>query len=87
MPEQRETYSVGEPVFRSPAEIMLVATEELGEVAQEVALLEHIGTKASWEKEPSRDRLTVEIRHTMNCLLALAAHYGLDLGEPFPKKL
>jgi hypothetical protein len=34
----------------SPAEIMLAAAEEFGEVAQEVALLEQIGTKENWKK-------------------------------------
>jgi hypothetical protein len=33
--------------FRSSTEIMLTMTEELGEVATEVALLEQIGSKAN----------------------------------------
>ena len=69
-------------LFRSPAEIMLAATEELGEVAQEVALLERIGTKALWEKQGDVGRLGTEITHTINCLLALANHYGIDLDIP-----
>ena len=65
--------------FRNSSEIMLAATEELGEVAQEVALLEKVGTKSSWTKEPSKERLGNEITNTINCLVALANHYELDL--------
>jgi NTP pyrophosphatase (non-canonical NTP hydrolase) len=65
--------------FKNPSEIMLAATEELGEVAQEVALLEKIGTKAAWTKEPSTERLGGEITNVINCIVALANHYNLDL--------
>ena len=65
--------------FRNPSEIMLAATEELGEVAQEVALLEKVGTKSSWTKESNKERLGNEITNAINCLVALANHYELDL--------
>ncbi len=65
--------------FKNPQEIMLAATEELGEVAQEVSLLEKVGTKVNWEKEPSKERLAEEIRNTINCLAALANYYDIDL--------
>lgn len=71
--------------FKNASEIMLAATEELGEVAQEVALLEKIGTKASWEKEGSTERLGGEITNVLNCIVALANHYDLDLEELYSK--
>lgn len=71
--------------FKNPSEIMLAATEELGEVAQEVALLEKVGTKAGWTKESSTERLGGEIANTINCLIALANHYELDLEELYSK--
>jgi NTP pyrophosphatase (non-canonical NTP hydrolase) len=67
----------------SGAEWMLAATEELGEVAQEVALLERIGSKASWQKEPSSERLGEEITHALNSLIALANHYQIDLEKVY----
>lgn len=71
--------------FKNSSEIMLAATEELGEVAQEVALLERVGTKAEWTKEPSTERLGSEITNTINCLVALANYYELDLEELYSK--
>jgi NTP pyrophosphatase (non-canonical NTP hydrolase) len=67
--------------FKSASEIMLAATEELGEVAQEVALLEKIGTKANWTKEASTERLGDEITNVINCIVSLANHYDLDLED------
>ncbi|HEY0010578.1 MAG TPA: hypothetical protein VGB97_01530 [Candidatus Paceibacterota bacterium] len=64
---------------KNVCEIMLAATEELGEVAQEVALLEKIGTKANWEKQGSKERLGQEITNVLNCIVGLANHYELDL--------
>ena len=75
----REFQPLKDNPFKSPSEIMLAATEELGEVAQEVALLEKVGTKSSWTKEPSKERLGNEITNAINCLLALANHYEVDL--------
>lgn len=69
--------------FQTAPEIMLAITEELGEVAREVALIERIGTKAAWTKEPSKERLAEEITHLLNCIAALADFYGLDVaGTP-----
>lgn len=67
--------------FKSGSEICLAITEEVGEVAQEVALLEKVGTKATWQKEPSKERLANEITQLLNCVVALANHYDIDLGE------
>ncbi len=69
----------GQPTFRSGPEIVLAITEELGEVAQEVALLERIGTKAGWVKDPSKERLAEEIGYLLNCVAALADFYDIDL--------
>ena len=69
--------------FRNPSEIMLAITEEVGEVAQEVALLEKVGTKATWEKESSTERLAKEISNTLNCLMALANHYNIDIDKEY----
>jgi NTP pyrophosphatase (non-canonical NTP hydrolase) len=77
---QENTVNLKKPCS-SGAEFMLAATEELGEVAQEVALLERIGSKATWQKEPSVERLGEEISHAPNCLIALANHYQIDLEK------
>lgn len=69
--------------FKNASEIILAATEELGEVAQEVALIEKIGTKAFWKKEPSKERLGEEIRHIINCLIGLANYYNIDLDQTY----
>ena len=71
--------------FKNPSEIMLAATEELGEVAQEVALLERVGTKMEWTKEPSVERLANEITNALNCLISLANHYEIDLEGLYSK--
>lgn len=65
--------------FRNPQEIMLAATEDLGEVATEIALLEKVGTKADWDKEPSTERLQKEIQQLMNILGSLANFYQIKL--------
>ncbi len=71
--------------FKTSSEIMLAATEELGEVAQEVALLEKVGTKASWTKEASTERLGNEIANVINCIIALANHYEIDLDDLYSR--
>ena len=67
--------------FTSSSEIMLALIEELGEVAQEIALIERIGTKADWQKSPSKERLAEEMTHVLNLLYHLADHYGIVLDE------
>ena len=64
--------------FKNAAEITLALTEEIGEVAQEVALLERIGSKANWAKAGDREQLRTEISHAMNCLRALEEFYDLE---------
>jgi NTP pyrophosphatase (non-canonical NTP hydrolase) len=72
--------------YRSGTEIMLMMTEELGEVATEVALLEQIGSKALWQKDPSVARLAEELTHLLNNTFALANHFDIDLSEAFREK-
>jgi len=67
--------------FNTGTEIMLALTEELGEVAQEVALFEEIGTKAGWQKEPDEERLSEEITQVINLLFTLSNFYKIDLSE------
>ena len=64
-------------IFNNSSEIMLSLTEELGEVAQEVALLEKIGTKKNWQKEGSVVRLNEEIVHVENLLIELRRYYNI----------
>jgi NTP pyrophosphatase (non-canonical NTP hydrolase) len=69
--------------FRSAAEIVVTITEELGEVVTEVSLLERIGTKAGWSKEPSTDRLAEELLHLLNMIFVLANRYAIDLDQAY----
>jgi NTP pyrophosphatase (non-canonical NTP hydrolase) len=69
--------------FRSAAEIVVTMTEELGEVVTEVSLLERIGTKAEWSKEPSTDSLAKELLHLMNMIVVLANRYAIDLDQAY----
>jgi NTP pyrophosphatase (non-canonical NTP hydrolase) len=64
-------------MFRSAADIVLALTEELGEVATEVALLERVGTKTAWTRDPDVERLRDEISHLRNLLGALAEWYNI----------
>lgn len=69
--------------FRSPAEILVTLTEELGEVSKEVSLFERIGTKAGWEKAPSHADLTEEMLHLLNLTFVLANHCQIDLAQAY----
>ena len=73
--------------YRSGTEIMLALTEELGEVATEVALLEQVGSKAEWQKEPDVARLAEEMTHLLNNAFALANHFHIDLAETYRRKM
>lgn len=72
--------------YRSGTEIMLALTEELGEVATEVALLEQAGSKSQWQKEPDVVRLAEEMTHLLNNAFALANHFHIDLAETYRRK-
>ena len=73
--------------YRSGTEVVLAMTEELGEVATEVALLEKVGSKAAWQKEPDVKRLAEEMTHLLNNTFALANHFGIDLAEVYRAKI
>lgn len=67
--------------FRSASEIMLALTEELGEIAQEVALFERVGSKAEWERSPQVERMAEELAQLINLVAVLANHYEIDLSS------
>lgn len=73
--------------FSSASEIMMAIVEELGEVAQEISLIEQIGSKAEWQKQPSKERLAEEMTHLLNVILTLANFYEIDLDEIYSKQL
>ena len=73
--------------FGTATEIILALVEELGEVSQEIALIEQIGSKAEWAKQPSKERLAEELMHVLNVILALANFYKIDLDKLYAKKL
>jgi NTP pyrophosphatase (non-canonical NTP hydrolase) len=72
--------------YRSGAEVVLAITEELGEVATEVALLGRVGSKSGWQKDPSVERLSEEMTHLLNNIFALANLFKIDLGEVYARK-
>lgn len=65
---------------------MLALTEELGEVATKAALLEQVGSKSQWQKEPDAAYLAEEITHLLNNIFALADHFHIDLAEVYRRK-
>jgi NTP pyrophosphatase (non-canonical NTP hydrolase) len=73
--------------FRSAAEIMTTIVEEVGEVAQEISLFEQIGTKAEWERKPSKERLAEEMTHLLNVIFTLANLYDIDLDAVYSKRI
>jgi len=66
---------MNDELFTNSSEIVLALTEELGEVAQEVALLEEIGTKKDWDKKGDVERLKKEISDVRNLLERLENYY------------
>jgi NTP pyrophosphatase (non-canonical NTP hydrolase) len=77
----RESLLLMKTPFRSASEIMLALTEELGEIAQEVALVERIGSKAEWERSPQVERMAEEMAQLINLIAVLANHYEIDLNR------
>lgn len=73
--------------FTSGIEALVTMAEELGEVSTEVQLLEQTGTKAEWEREPSRERLAEEMTHLLNMTLVLANLYEIDLDAYYEKQV
>lgn len=73
--------------FTTGPEVMMTIIEELGEVSTEIQLIEQIGSKAAWEREPSKDRLAEEMTHLLNVILVLANLYTIDLDAIYTKRL
>ncbi|MFA7201691.1 MAG: hypothetical protein WC099_01725 [Candidatus Paceibacterota bacterium] len=64
--------------FKNPGEMVIAMVEELGEISQEISLLEKIGTKANWEKEGDVERLKNEMKQLMNIMISLGNYYNID---------
>jgi NTP pyrophosphatase (non-canonical NTP hydrolase) len=73
--------------FASATEVMIAIVEELGEVSQEIALIEQIGSKVEWQAEPSKERLAEEMTHLLNLIFVLANFYNIDLDEIYSARL
>lgn len=72
--------------FASGIEFLATMTEELGEVATEVSLFEQVGSKADWQKDPSKERLAEELTHLLNVTFGLASFYEIDLEALYTQK-
>jgi NTP pyrophosphatase (non-canonical NTP hydrolase) len=64
---------------RSALEILGSATEELGEVAQEVLLFEKVGSKRNWKRPGDVASIAGELADLMVNLFCLAHHFDIDL--------
>ncbi|WP_040167097.1 MazG nucleotide pyrophosphohydrolase domain-containing protein [Microbacterium gorillae] len=71
-------YGVLFPDGKDPLRIMLRLTEELGEVAAEVAHLESHGAKTAKHGAPDRARLAAEVEDVLHNVFALVRHYGIE---------
>lgn len=70
---------------QTPVEIMLGITEEVGEVATEVALFEQIGNKVNWKRSADKDLLAEEISQLLVNVVSLASAYEINLKEALQK--
>jgi len=66
---------------QTPVEVLVGITEELGEVAKEVALFEKIGNKVNWKRNPDKALLAEEISHLLVNVVSLASHYEIKISE------
>lgn len=73
--------------FGSAMEVMMAIVEELGEVSQEISLIEQIGSKVEWEIGPSKERLAEEMTHLLNVIFVLANFYDIDLDAIYSARL
>lgn len=64
---------------RTPLEIVASLVEELGEVSQEVLLVEQVGSKTKWSRQGSADSISAELVDLVVNVFSLAARYGIDL--------
>jgi NTP pyrophosphatase (non-canonical NTP hydrolase) len=71
------------PLFHTGGDVVVALVEELGEVAREIALLERIGSKATWELASSTPRLAKELTQVLNLVCVLANRYGIDLAAAY----
>jgi NTP pyrophosphatase (non-canonical NTP hydrolase) len=71
--------------LQTPVEIMLGATEELGEVAKEVALFEQVGNKINWKRSADKDLLAEEIAQLLVNIFSLASSYDINVEEALQK--
>jgi NTP pyrophosphatase (non-canonical NTP hydrolase) len=67
--------------LQTAVEIMLAVTEELGEVAKEVALFEQAGNKVNWKRSADKDLLAEEISQLLVNVISLATHYDIDIED------
>lgn len=66
---------------QTSVDIMLGITEELGEVAKEVALFEKVGNKVNWKRSADKDLLAEEIAQLLVNIFGLASHYDISVDE------
>ena len=83
---KQSTFAMKKP-FGSATEVMMAIVEELGEVSQEISLIEQIGSKVEWKTEPSKERLAEEMTHLLNVIFVLANFYNIDLDEIYSTRL
>jgi NTP pyrophosphatase (non-canonical NTP hydrolase) len=70
---------------QSATEVMLAITEELGEVAKEVALFEQVGNKVNWKRSADKELLAEEISQLVVNVVSLASHYDINLEKALTK--
>lgn len=70
---------------QTPVEIMLAITEEIGEVAKEVALFEQVGNKVNWKRTADKELLAEEISHLLVNVITLASAYDISVDEAMQK--
>ncbi len=68
-------------------EILATTTEELGEVAQEILLLEKVGGKKRWTREGSVDAVAKELSDLLTNIFCIAEHYDIDIEEYIRKNV
>lgn len=67
---------------RTPAELMLMLTEEVGEVAKAVRKESKLG----YDKPETTDHLGEELADVLNLTADIANHFNIDLEQAFQAK-
>lgn len=70
---------------QTAVDIMLGITEEVGEVAKEVALFEQVGNKVNWKRSADKDLLAEEISQVLVNVISLASHYDINVEKAIQK--